>query len=48
MVDELPQSNLRFDSSLLEGAFWFVQSPTQKPALKGEVAMSDSELTEGL
>ena len=37
-VDELPR----------EGAFWCCAITAQKPALKGEVAMSDSELTEGL
>ena len=43
-----PQSRLTPCQLPVRGAFWFVQPPTQKPALKGEVAMSDSELTEGL
>ena len=43
-----PQSRLTPCQLPVRGAFWFVQPPTQKPALKGEVAMSDSELTEGV
>ena len=36
----LPQSNLRFASSLLEGAFWCGTNSNIKPALKGEVGFA--------
>ena len=43
-----PQSRLAPCQLPVRGAFWCCAITAQKPALKGEVALSDSELTEGL